>query len=202
VSAGAGEPSEADPPVEGPVPGQGSLGPGVERFDRFVDQQLERVRGNPVADAVFTTASRLGEFSLIWHAANVIRSVIKQGSWRQLPTFAALVGAESLLVNQGIKRVFRRRRPTVDGDDRFDLRRPTTSSFPSGHASSAAFAATVLTAWDGRRSRPLWWSLAAVVAGSRAFVRIHHASDVVAGLVTGRLLGFLARRLLRRLGLL
>ena len=64
------------------------------------------------------------------------------------------------------------------------------------HASSAAFAATVLTGWDGRRSIPLWWTIAATVAVSRAYVRVHHGSDVAAGVVTGTALGAVARRLL------
>jgi undecaprenyl-diphosphatase len=74
-----------------------------------------------------------------------------------------------------------------------------TSSFPSGHASAAAFNAVLLTGWDGRRSAPLWWGLALVVATSRAYVRIHHSSDVAAGLATGAVLGLAARQLVRRL---
>ena len=161
-------------------------------------RRLEPIRGNPVADAVFTTASKLGEFSLIWHAhQRRPRAHGHRDRRNQIPVFAALVGAESLVVNQGIKRLFRRTRPTEAGDDRFPVRRPTTSSFPSGHASSAAFAATVLTGWDGKRLAPLWWTMAGTVAVSRAYVRIHHASDVVAGLATGAVLGLAARRLLR-----
>ena len=173
----------------------------VARFDAWADEQLELIRGNPVADAVFTTASKLGEFSVIWHLTNVVRGATGIGAARQIPVFAALVGAESLVVNQGIKRLFRRTRPTESGDERFPVRRPTTSSFPSGHASSAAFAATVLTGWDGRRLAPLWWTLAFTVAVSRAYVRIHHTSDVVAGLATGAVLGVAARRLLRAVDL-
>jgi membrane-associated phospholipid phosphatase len=173
----------------------------VVRFDAWADDQLELIRGKPVADAVFTTASKLGEFSVIWHLTNVVRGATGIGTAKQIPVFAALVGAESLVVNQGIKRLFRRTRPTEAGDERFPVRRPTTSSFPSGHASSAAFAATVLTGWDGRRLAPLWWTLASTVAVSRAYVRIHHASDVVAGLATGAVLGAAARRLLRAVDL-
>jgi undecaprenyl-diphosphatase len=166
------------------------------RFDGWAEEQLERLRGNPVADTVFTTASKLGEFSLIWHAANVARRVTGVGSPEQLPVFAVLLGAESVLVNQGIKRLFRRVRPTEAGDERYPVRRPLTSSFPSGHASSAAFAATVLSGWDGLPLAALWWTMAGTVATSRAYVRIHHASDVVAGLATGVSLGWIARRFL------
>jgi undecaprenyl-diphosphatase len=171
----------------------------VRRFDEWVDGALERVRGNPVADTVFTTASWLGEFSLVWHVANVARGLTGGGRARQVPVLAALLGAESLLVNQGLKRLFRRPRPTVAGDPRYPIRRPVTSSFPSGHASAAAFNAVLLTGWDGRRSAPLWWGLALVVASSRAYVRIHHPSDVAAGLATGAVLGLAARQLVRRL---
>jgi undecaprenyl-diphosphatase len=173
----------------------------VSRFDAWADDQLELIRGSAVADVVFTTASKLGEFSVIWHITNVVRGTTGIGTAKQIPVFAALVGAESLVVNQGIKRLFRRARPTEAGDERFPVRRPTTSSFPSGHASSAAFAATVLSGWDGPRLAPLWWTLASTVAVSRAYVRIHHASDVVAGLATGAVLGVAARRLLRTLDL-
>lgn len=169
----------------------------VERFDKWADGQLERIRGNPFADAVFNTASTLGEFSLVWHVTNVARRASGLGTASQVPVLATLIGAESLVVNQGIKRLFRRTRPTEAGDDRYHVRRPMTSSFPSGHASAAAFAATVLTGWDGPRWAPLWWTMAGTVAVSRAYVRIHHASDVVAGLATGAALGLAARRLLR-----
>jgi undecaprenyl-diphosphatase len=43
--------------------------------------------------------------------------------------------------------------------------------------------------------------MAATVASSRAYVRIHHASDVVAGMAVGALLGHGVRRLLRRRGM-
>jgi membrane-associated phospholipid phosphatase len=179
------------------VTSEHEVGP-VDRFDQWADAGLERLRGHPVADAVFTTASRLGEFSLVWHLANAVRGATDRRRARQVPVLAVLLGAESLLVNQGIKRLFRRSRPTVAGDERYPVRRPITSSFPSGHASAAAFNAVLLTGWDGRRSAPLWWGLALVVATSRAYVRIHHPSDVVAGLATGAVLGVAARRLVQR----
>ena len=184
----------------GRAPGQGSLGPTVARFDERADALLEAVRGNPVADRLFATASRIGDWSLVWHIVSVLRGVAKRRP-DQVVALAVALGAESLIVNQGIKRIFRRARPTPSGDPRFPVRKPSTSAFPSGHASSAAFAATILSAWDGRRTRPMWWGLAAVVGTSRAYVRIHHASDVIAGAIVGAGLGTLAVRLLRRAGM-
>ncbi len=180
------------------VPGQGHLGPVIDAFDERVDALLEQYRGKPAADAVFKTASTLGDFSLVWHLVSVARGIARRRP-DQVVVLAVLLGAESLLVNQGVKRLFNRRRPTTSGDARLPVRKPSTSSFPSGHASSAAFAATMLSGWDRGSIGGLWWAIAAVVGTSRAYVRIHHASDVVVGAVLGWLLGLLGRRIARRL---
>lgn len=180
-------------------PGSTRLGPAVQRFDRRADATLERLRGRPAIDAVFRTASEVGDFSAVWHVLNVGRGALV-GRPDQVVALAVGLGLESLLVNQGIKRLFRRTRPTATGDPRTPVRRPRTSSFPSGHASAAAFNATVLTGWDARRA-PLWWGVAAVVATSRAHVRIHHASDVVAGAALGAALGLAALRVTDRIGI-
>lgn len=181
------------------------VGPVVGAFDDRVDALLERLRGHAVPDAVFSTASRLGDFSLIWHLIGVLRAVsARTGSsgsggaasssraWSEAVRLSTLLGVESLIVNQGVKRLFRRTRPTEAGDERFVVRRPSTSSFPSGHASSAFFAASVLSSMSSRRSAPLWFGIAAIVATSRPYVRIHHASDVIAGAILGLILGRIA----------
>ncbi|MFM8625654.1 MAG: phosphatase PAP2 family protein, partial [Actinomycetota bacterium] len=102
------------------------------------------------------------------------------------------LGVESLVVNQGVKRLFRRARPTVSGDDRFAVRTPLTSSFPSGHASSATYAAILLTSFTGAPLVWVWVVLASVVAMSRVVVRSHHFTDIAAGAITGALLGSVA----------
>jgi membrane-associated phospholipid phosphatase len=191
--------STSEPLIEHP-PGQKRFGSAVDRFDRRADELLERVRGAPALDTLMTYATHGGEFSAIWHVTGLMRGV-RTGRVDQTVALAVGLGIESLVVNQGLKRIFRRPRPTDEGDERFDIRRPLTSSFPSGHASAAGFAATVLIGWDGPRSAPLWGSIAAVVATSRPYVRIHHASDVVAGVAVGVAMGCVARHVFRRLGL-
>jgi undecaprenyl-diphosphatase len=169
----------------------------VGSFDAWADAQLERLRGHRVTDAMFTTASELGDFSLVWHLVGATRGLTSEAHAGQAFVFSALIGAESLIVNQGIKRLFHRVRPTATGDARYQVRRPSTSSFPSGHASAAFFAATVLTAWGGTITAPVWFAAATVVGTSRAYVRIHHPSDVVGGAVVGLALGQAALALLR-----
>jgi membrane-associated phospholipid phosphatase len=183
----------------GPAPGRSQFGPAVDRFDAAADAALERIRGVPAVDALFRLASQAGDFSAIWHVANLGRGAALRRP-DQVVALASGLAVESLVVNQGVKRIFRRPRPTIEGDQRTPVRRPLTSSFPSGHASAAAFNATVLTGWDRRRA-PLWWTIAVLVGVSRAHVRIHHASDVVAGAAVGVGFGLLARRVFRSLGI-
>ena len=181
-------------------PVAGPFGPTVDAFDRAVDGWLERVRGHPIADNVLTAATAAGEFSAIWHVSSLLRGIARRRP-DQIVALTIGIGLESLIVNQGLKRLFARERPTTSGDDRFEIRTPQTSSFPSGHASAAAFAAVTLVGWDGRRSIPLWGTLAALVAISRPYVRIHHASDIVGGVIAGAAMGLIARRIFRSLGL-
>lgn len=98
-------------------------------------------------------------------------------------------------MNVGIKSLFRRTRPPYEVHPHpLRLRRPRTSSFPSGHATSGFCAAVLLSEDDSLA--PLYFAAAAVVAASRIHVKIHHASDVVAGVPLGLLIGWAGRRLL------
>jgi membrane-associated phospholipid phosphatase len=171
--------------------------PRVVSFDEWADAQLERLRGKTIPDKVFVAASELGDFSLIWQIVGVSRGLISESNANEAFLLAGLIGAESLIVNQGIKRLFRRVRPTEAGDPRFPVRKPSTSSFPSGHASAGFFAATVLTSFSGVALAPVWFGLATVVGTSRAYVRIHHPSDIVAGALVGLALGQVALAALR-----
>ena len=164
-------------------------------FDRQVDAWWERLRGNNVVDRVFYAASEAGDFGLIWMAIGATEAAF--GPHRKavsLVRLAAALGAESVIVNAGLKSLFRRERPSWDQDRPHGLRKPRTSSFPSGHASSAVTAVVLLTE-GGTPFGVLYGALAAVVATSRVHVKIHHASDVVGGLVVGAILGSAIRRL-------
>jgi undecaprenyl-diphosphatase len=128
----------------------------------------------------------------LWHLVGIIRAVADTSRVKQALILSALMGVESLLLNQGIKPFFKRERPTVKGDSRFKIRKPRTSSFPSGHASSAFFAAVVLTRWSSGPAIAVWFVFAVIVATSRVAVRIHHATDIFAGALIGTAMGLLA----------
>jgi undecaprenyl-diphosphatase len=167
---------------------------GTARFDQAVDRGFDHLRGNVVADRVFYAASELGDFGLIWVLLGTVKGLRKGDDLATALRMTAAMGAESILVNGIIKSFFRRTRPPWEVDRPLKVRRPLTSSFPSGHATSAVSAAMMLSEDDE------WWpfyvALAVVVATSRIYVKIHHASDVAAGAVLGVALGVIGRRLL------
>ncbi len=165
----------------------------IDAFDDLVDEALDRWRGHRVPDRVFYAASALGDHSLIWLMLGAVRGLRSEHQWKAALRLGAALGAESALVNFGVKSLFRRTRPVSDRPRPLPLRQPRTSSFPSGHGTSAFMAAGLLS--DRDSWWPLYYALAAIVASSRVYVRIHHASDVAGGIVIGILLGRLMRHL-------
>lgn len=165
----------------------------IADFDGRVDTALDRVRGNPTADRAMYAASALGDHSLVWLLLGTMRGLRSEHDWKAAVRVGAALGIESALVNVGVKSLFRRTRPPWEVDRPFRLRKPRTSSFPSGHATSAFMAAGLLAEDDPLW--PLYYAVAALVATSRVYVRAHHASDVLGGIPIGVLLGRLGRRL-------
>jgi undecaprenyl-diphosphatase len=164
-------------------------------FDTTVDRWFEQVRGNHAVDRLFYGASAVGDFSLIWQIAGAAEGL--RGRERKAVVLALSLGVESVLINGVVKSFFRRERPAWDQHRPRTLRKPRSSSFPSGHATSAFMAATVLGTGRSTPAKVGWYGAASVLAASRVHVRIHHASDVVGGVAIGLGLGALVRRLVR-----
>ena len=111
-------------------------------------------------------------------------------------TAAALLGS---LTSTGLKLLVDRSRPPAVLDMDALVALPTTASFPSGHATTAAAAATAL-ALLVPRWRLLALLLAILVGVSRVLLGVHFVGDVLAGLALGAAIGASAVLLARRLG--
>jgi undecaprenyl-diphosphatase len=174
-----------------PLPTGGRLSTFDDAVDAWVDAHL---RGRAPVDRVMYTASALGDHGVLWMLLAAVQAGRRpEGSRPRLVRAVAGLAAESALVNGPVKALFRRRRPDRVTPHPLHLRQPRTSSFPSGHASAAFFGAALLS--EGDPWAPFYYAAAVVVAFSRVHVRIHHASDVVGGIVVGAALGRLARHL-------
>ena len=175
----------------------------VAALDRAGERLAAAGRGRPEVDRAAYLLSEAGTHSALWHAVNLTDLVVggavaaRRGGptagrahRRRAARRSLVLGAEQAVVNGAVKTLFRRVRPDHVTDHPHELRTPRTSSFPSGHASAGACAATLLSADLG--AAPLWWTLASAVAWSRIHVGAHHTSDVVGGAVIGRQLARLA----------
>jgi undecaprenyl-diphosphatase len=163
-----------------------------------VDARFEPWRGRPWADGLAAVISVLGDRGLVWFLVLVSRWRRPGRSRASALRAVVVTGAVAPACNSLLKRAVGRARPERLGEVP-GLRRPTTASFPSGHALAAWCAADLLA--EGDRWGPAYYALAAGVSLSRVHVRHHHATDVVAGSVLGLGIGRSARTLvpLRRL---
>ncbi|MCS0638549.1 phosphatase PAP2 family protein [Streptomyces sp. LP05-1] len=156
-------------------------------WDREVFHRVA-TRHWPGADPVLPRLSRSANHGLLWFGAAAGMAVLGRG---QRSRRAALRGAASLAlasatVNTIAKRSVRRNRPLLDAVPaiRRLKRQPLTTSFPSGHAASAAAFATGV-ALESRGWGAAVAPVAAAVALSRVYTGVHYPSDVLAGAALG-----------------
>jgi undecaprenyl-diphosphatase len=167
----------------------------VDEFDERAEARVAAVRG-PWLDRICYAASFFGDHGLIWIILAVIRYLTGIGG-SEAAHYAGIrsvlgEAGQSLFVNGGVKSLFRRKRPVPQFERPYHLRIPRTTSFPSGHA-TASFCGAVLLS-DGTSWAWFLFPLAALIAFSRVYVRIHHVSDVLGGTIVGLLIGLAIRK--------
>lgn len=163
----------------------------AERIDDAAARRALALRRRPVANRAMYTLSRLGDDGRVWVAASAVEAFRSPQPSRRFLHAVAWLGIESAVVNGVLKRIARRPRPQPLTEHEHKLRIPTDTSFPSGHAASAATMATILS--EGSPLAPVWLGLAAGIGASRVHVGVHHATDVVAGWAVGVAFGLVAR---------
>ncbi|MEU9154342.1 phosphatase PAP2 family protein [Streptomyces sp. NPDC048417] len=154
-------------------------------------------RNWPFAEPVLPRLSRSANHGVLWFAAAAAVAASRTPRARRAAVRGlASLSLASLTINTLGKRSVRRPRPVLDPVPavRHLKRQPITTSFPSGHAASAAaFAAGVAL------ESPGWGAVVAPVAFSvamsRVYTGVHFPSDVLAGAALGVGAAFAVRRL-------
>lgn len=166
----------------------------VGRGDRWLVRHSAGLPTHRV-DGVIRAVSLSANHSLVWVGTAGLLATRRGPTRRAAVRGLAAVLVSSTLANGVGKNLFPRRRPaSVD----VALRRrllapPTSSSFPSGHAASAA-AFTTAVALESPTAAAAVLPLAALVGYSRVHIGVHWPSDVAAGAVLGAGVALATRR--------
>jgi diacylglycerol kinase family enzyme/membrane-associated phospholipid phosphatase len=166
----------------------------VDLSDRAIQAEVAALPPSGV-DPTLKRLTRSANHSLLWFAiAGVLATRVGVTRRAALRGLLAILGA-SITANGVLKPLLPRRRPPDAGipPNRSLRRRPTSSSFPSGHAASAAAFATAVT-MESPRAGLVVVPVAAAVAYSRVHVGVHWTSDVLAGAAVGTGAALLTRR--------
>jgi len=157
----------------------------VSDTDRAITAAIS-ARPRSGVDTALRRLSTAADHSALWVVVAGILAV-RRGAGRKAAGRALLAVALSSATANGIlKPLLPRRRPAAAELPAYRTLAdpPTSSSFPSGHAASAAAFATAVVL-ENPKVAPAVIPLAAAVAYSRVHVGVHWASDVVAGAAVG-----------------
>ncbi|WP_116051815.1 bifunctional phosphatase PAP2/diacylglycerol kinase family protein [Amycolatopsis palatopharyngis] len=147
-----------------------------------------------LADQGLQILSRSADKGKLWWAVTILLASKKGSTRRAALRGVAAVGGASTLANLIGKPLFPRRRPASDevSEHRQLVKRPTSSSFPSGHSASAAAYLTAV-AMESPRTAIALAPIAGAVAYSRVHTGTHWPSDVAAGATLGIAVGLATR---------
>ena len=124
----------------------------------------------PWADVLMAALSDVGRGGLIWLVIGATAAVRRPPLRPLLWQVCLAILLAHVTIDLALKPLIARSRPfVVIHDARVAVARPSTYSFPSGHAASAAAGAFVTTLMLPR-VRALLWALAALIALSRIYV--------------------------------
>jgi diacylglycerol kinase family enzyme/membrane-associated phospholipid phosphatase len=172
----------------------GQLADPVNELDRSISRRIAALPPSPL-DTAMKALSTAANHSVLWFAVAAALS-IRRGATRKAAGRGVLaIALASTSANAVLKPLLPRRRPAASELPAYQTLAspPTSSSFPSGHAASAAAFATAVALESPTLGLGLA-PVAASVAYSRVHVGVHWASDVAAGAALGAGLATLTRR--------
>lgn len=151
--------------------------------------RLMRTRGHhPAAEKAARMIARSGDNGYLWIVVGVIGFLVDSGRRRQWLT-TGLIGPIAIGVNFGIKLIFKRPRPVLEGLPPLGGA-PSSLSFPSAHA-TASFASATAMSRIAPDLRFALFGAAAIMAVTRPYLGMHYPSDVLAGAALGTAVGAL-----------
>jgi undecaprenyl-diphosphatase len=155
----------------------------IRDLDRASFRAIFRLKWTPLTSLmrVFTITGKAGA---LWGVIAALAFLVTGlEPYKLLVPWAAV--AVSWILAEGAKFLFNRARPFISDTEIAPLiKTPSSSSFPSGHAATAAAGAITLSAVYPAFASALVLS-DVIVALSRVYLGVHYPFDVLAGLLIG-----------------
>ena len=149
---------------------------------------------NAFLDVGMPFVSTLGNAGIIWIALTVVLLISKKHRKTGILMALALV-FDVILCNGILKNAVARTRPfDVNTGISLLVKKPTDYSFPSGHSLSS-FAAAMAIFMNHRKMGVAALLFAFIMGCTRLYFYVHYPTDVLAGMLFGLILGFLAYRI-------
>jgi membrane-associated phospholipid phosphatase len=164
----------------------------LDRLDQSAYAGIASVR-TPALDTGLARLSDAANHSLLWLGTAAALATGSARGRRAAVLGVGAIGLTSATSNLLVKPVLRRARPDRTGaavPTARHVRMPTSHSFPSGHAASAAAFATTVGHELPWTALPLRL-LALAVGYSRVHSGVHYPGDVIAGALLGTTWGHL-----------
>ena len=149
----------------------------------------------PIGDVVVPLITRLGDAGIIWIILTVLLLIIPKTRKTGVIMMAALL-VDVLLCNVFIKNLVARTRPfDVNTAVQLLVAKPRDYSFPSGHTAASFASVTALYLAGEKKLWKIALVLAVLIAFSRLYLYVHYPTDVLGGIITGAIAGYIGYKL-------
>lgn len=156
----------------------------IGRLD-FAAFQWLRTHHFPLLDVVMAALSDVARGGAIWIGLAFLIAFLYRSRWLAVVHVLLAIALAFLITDHVAKPFFNRARPfQTYAESRVHGYRPTSPSFPSGHAASA-IAGVCALARLAPEARAIFWFFAVLVVSSRVYLGVHYPGDVIAGALLG-----------------
>lgn len=162
----------------------------IQHYDQQLIRFIQRIPRSRLLTQIARLINTIGNGGIMW----VCLALLLIFTGHQPYGYMIIFGDAFyfLVCHQLIKKLAVRKRPFQNNPDiQLDIKTPSSSSFPSGHA-TISFASTTILFFLSPVAGWIALAVSAIVALSRLYLMVHYPSDVLGGILIGILDGLIA----------